>query len=79
MTRLLVLFALIIAVIWLAARRAADLAKRLGLRRETPADNTDPRRRNETAPVESMVECPVCGVWQPGRRRKACSRPDCPY
>jgi len=78
MTRLLVLFALIAVVFWLAARRAADLAARLGLRRSDPA-RQEAEPQAEKSPIESMVECPVCGIWQPGRRAKGCGRNGCPY
>ncbi|MEO0035349.1 MAG: hypothetical protein RLZZ501_1372 [Pseudomonadota bacterium] len=79
MMRFLVLFALFLVLIWLAARRAADLAARLGLGRERER----PAARDQAAPqpprAEAMIECPICGVWQPSGHRKPCGRPDCPY
>lgn len=80
MMRFLVLFALFAALIWLAARRARDLAARLGLGRapDRPAAR-DRAADADAAPVEAMVECPVCRVWQPSGHRRPCGRPDCPY
>ncbi len=73
----ILLTALVIAGVWVAARKLGRLADR--------ADRPDvPRRRpgapRETAPdVEDMVRCGVCGDYVAARAARACGRADCPY
>ena len=37
------------------------------------------RRNRESAPVEDMTRCTVCGDYVPASAARACGRADCPY
>lgn len=70
----------VIAVMWFAFRhfaRAAELKRRA----EGEPKPRKPRGAASEPEVEaeSMVECRVCGTWQPARTAKSCGRADCPY
>lgn len=76
----LLLTVAVIAVIWFAFRHFA----RTGQARRR--DGADRGARKASAPTsgpeieaENMVECRVCGTWQPTRAAKPCGRADCPY
>ena len=80
LAKLLVLAA-IIGAVWfgfkyytrIEAKRAADRLKS-GQRR--------PRRsakRESVEDAETMVQCPVCKVYQPAGDTAPCDRADCPY
>lgn len=70
----------VVAVIWFAFRYFARVAQVRERTRNSQGGND--RRPSEPAAdiqAETMVECRVCGTWQPARGAKACGRADCPY
>jgi len=80
LAKLLVLAA-IIGAVWygfkyytrIEAKRAAERLKggRGGAKRRA--------RRESVEDAETMVQCPVCQVYQPAGDTAACDRADCPY
>ncbi|ARJ65689.1 hypothetical protein WV31_08490 [Magnetospirillum sp. ME-1] len=69
----------VIAIIWFGFRYLSRLAE---LRRRDQADRVAPPRKpgaGTSTEAETMVECRVCGTWQPGRTARSCGRADCPY
>jgi hypothetical protein len=69
----------VIAFIWFGFKYLSRLAE---LRRRHEAEKVSPPKaspRNGSEDAETMVECRVCGTWQPGRTARACGRSDCPY
>ncbi len=67
----------VIAIVWFGFKYLARLAE-LKHRDAAPA----PKMRADRAPgieAETMVECRVCGTWQPAGAAKPCGRADCPY
>lgn len=92
LTKLLVLAA-IIAAVWfgfkyytrIEAKRAAERLKGGGgggwraARRARNAQGVDDAETRTEPPTETMVQCPVCKVYQPAGDTAACGRADCPY
>lgn len=69
----------VIAIIWFGFRY---LSRQAELRRRDPADRVTPPcppGADAAAEAETMLECRVCGTWQPGRSVRSCGRTDCPY
>ena len=81
LAKLLVLAA-IVAAVWygfkyyarIEAKRAAEERLRDGQRRPRRAP-----KRESVEDAETMVQCPVCKVYQPAGDTAACNRADCPY
>lgn len=68
----------VIAVIWFGFRYLSRMAE--AKRRELPPQQPPkPPQGNSGADAETLVECRVCGTWQPARSAKSCGRGDCPY
>jgi len=65
----------VVAFIWFGFKYLSRLAE---LRRRDEADKVPPPK-NPAGEAETMVECRVCGTWQPGRTARSCGRSDCPY
>lgn len=65
----------VVAVIWFAFHHFARKRTRTGRR----GDDRPPSKPGPEIQAETMVECRVCGTWQPARGAKACGRTDCPY
>jgi Tfp pilus assembly major pilin PilA len=84
LAKLLVLAA-IVAAVWfgfkyytrIEAKRAADRlkAERAGGRRTAKRESVE----DAETQAETMVQCPVCNVYQPAGDTAACERADCPY
>ena len=80
LAKLLVLAA-IIGAVWfgfkyytrIEAKRAAERLKG-GQRRPRRA-----AKKESVEDAETMVQCPVCQVYQPAGDTAACNRADCPY
>lgn len=67
----------VIVFVWSGFKYLARMAE---LRQRGPAaPSRRPGRVETDSEAESMVECRVCGTWQPSRGAKSCGRPDCPY
>lgn len=66
----------VVAFIWFGFKYLGRLAE---LRRRDEADKVPPASSPKDAEAETMVECRVCGTWQPGRIARSCGRSDCPY
>ncbi|MBI3446586.1 MAG: hypothetical protein HY055_14810 [Magnetospirillum sp.] len=68
----------VVALIWFGFKylgRIAELRQGGGanpLRRPSPPADAE-------AKAEAMVECRICGTWQPARKARSCGRADCPY
>ncbi|CUW39987.1 conserved protein of unknown function [Magnetospirillum sp. XM-1] len=67
----------VIAVIWFGFRYLSRLAELR--RRDQPDTVAPPHPPGGAAEAETMVECRICGTWQPGRTARSCGRADCPY
>lgn len=65
----------VVALIWFGFKY---LGRRAELRRREPGRGAPPPPP-EAETAETMVECRVCGTWQPGRTARSCGRSDCPY
>jgi len=84
LAKLLVLAA-IVAAVWygfkyytrIEAKRAAERlkAERQGGRRTAKRESDE----DAETPAETMVQCPVCKVYQPAGDTAPCDRADCPY
>ncbi|WP_096702188.1 hypothetical protein [Magnetospirillum sp. 15-1] len=69
----------VVAFFWFGFKYLGRLAE---LRRRDAAEKVTPpgaASKEAAAEAESMVECRICGTWQPGRTARSCGRPDCPY
>ena len=69
----------VIAFIWFGFKYLGRLAE---LRRRDEADKVSPPHtppKGAATEAETMVECRVCGTWQPSRSARSCGRPNCPY
>jgi hypothetical protein len=78
----LLVLALIVGAVWygfkyyarIEAKRAAEERLRKERRRARPAP-----KRESVEDAETMVQCPVCKVYQPAGDTAPCDRADCPY
>ncbi|RAU22703.1 hypothetical protein CU669_07060 [Paramagnetospirillum kuznetsovii] len=70
----------VIAIIWFGYKYLGHLAE-LKRRDSSPRPSERPGREPRDAKVdaEAMVECRVCGTWQPSRTARSCGKADCPY
>lgn len=67
----------VVAFIWFGFKY---LGRRAELRRREPGQRVPPPPPPPGSDhAETMVECRVCGTWQPGRTARSCGRSDCPY
>ena len=67
----------VIAIIWFGFKYLARVAE--VKRREAAPEPPRNSGRTKGVDAEVMVECHVCGTWQPDRSAKGCGRSDCPY
>lgn len=72
------MLSVLVLLAWYGLRRFGPAAERSG-RGSVPGARGG-ARPGETArlTVESLVRCPICGVYGPGHGRQACGRGDCP-
>ena len=72
----------VVAIIWFGFKhlgRMAELRRRDAANPTRPSQQPHDEDRSGPDQAETMVECRVCGTWQPGRRARSCGRGDCPY
>jgi len=67
----------VVAIVWFGFKYLARVAE-LKHGAAVPRPKASPRQAPGIE-AEAMVECRVCGTWQPGRTAKPCGRRDCPY
>jgi len=80
LAKILVLIA-IVAAVWFGFKYYARIeAKRAAERLKGGGRSAKPSaRRERVEDAESMVQCPVCKVYQPAADTAACDRAGCPY
>ena len=63
----------VVAALWFGFRAVTRIA--------VARAQAQARVRDRQAPpdAQTMVECPVCGLWQPTRTASPCGRRGCPY
>ncbi|KIL98336.1 hypothetical protein CCC_03619 [Paramagnetospirillum magnetotacticum MS-1] len=66
----------VVAFIWFGFK---FLGRSAELRRREEGRPVPSSSKEDTAGAETMVECRVCGTWQPSRSARSCGRGDCPY
>ena len=78
----ILLTAAVVAIIWFGFKhmgRMAELRRRDAANPPRPSAEPQGGDHRGPAEAETMVECRVCGTWQPSRSARSCGRSDCPY
>lgn len=68
----------VIAIVWFGFKYLARVAE-IKHRDASPAAPKPRRDSPLGGNAETMVECRVCGTWQPARSAKPCGKANCPY
>jgi hypothetical protein len=75
----ILLTVVVVVFVWSGFKYLARMAELRQRRDGAPPPSPRPSAHGPQAEAETMVECRVCGTWQPARKARSCGRPDCPY